>query len=517
MSLEFEKKLAEFIRANELVGPAGKVLLAVSGGADSIALMYAMHALKAGGFFNTELFCAHINHQLRAAEADRDEQFVVARAAKFKLAVTTRRVDVRGFSRLHKLSVETAARRLRMEALIDIARANDCSRIATAHQKNDNAETIIQRLSRGTGFRGLGGIWPERIFAHQIKFIRPLLCFKRDEVVKYLQQRNLNWRRDHTNDDCTYRRNYIRHRLMPALQQGCSNSIVEQLSQMARSARRYYGMVCSRADELWPRLADCDAEKTVLNLKLFLTEPQPVKVELVRRSLANAGSGERDLTQGHYEGILQLAERNVSGKKLELPGGFVVRREYGNMIFSNLRVGPGSPTGAPRTGRMGNLFAHAASETAWAGEPAHPTTTTVTVEIPGQTTFEKFLIQAIVLERNEVDFEKFKAAKTDSIEWFDLEKIKLSLIVRRRRPGDRFVPLGQSEEKKLGKFLTAQRVPHGIRREVLVVADGEKIIWVWPVRISERARITGETRKILQLKITGFNAKNSVERIGVDQ
>jgi len=529
MSLEFEKKLAVFIRANELVGPAGKVLLAVSGGADSIALMYAMHALKAENFFNPELLCAHINHQLRAAEADRDEQFVVARAAKFKLAVTTRRVDVRGFSRLHKLSIETAARRLRMEALIDIAKANDCSRIATAHQKNDNAETIIQRLSRGTGFRGLGGIWPERIFADQIKFIRPLLCFTRDEILMYLQQRNLNWRRDHTNDDCTYRRNYIRHRLMPALQQECSNSIVQQLSQLAWSSRRYYSMVCSRANELWPSMADCDAEKTVLNLKLFLAEPQPVKVELIRRSLANVGSGERNLTQGHYEGILQLAGQNVTGKKIELPGGFVVWREYGNLIFSNRRVGLAPPISSKdqaviveipgQTGRMGNSFAHAASETAWAGEPAHPTTKAhaASVEIPGQTTFEKSLIQAIVLERNEIDFEKFKAAKTGSIEWFDLEKIELPLIVRRRRPGDRFVPLGQSEEKKLGKFLTAQRVPHGIRREVLVVADGEKIIWVWPVRISQQARITGETRKILQLKITGFNAKNSVERIGVDQ
>ena len=475
MSLEFEKKLADFIRANGLVGSAEKVVLAVSGGADSIALMYAMHALKAENFFNAELLCAHINHQLRGAEADLDQEFVVAQAAKLKLSVMTRRSDVRGFARLHKLSIETAARRLRMEALIDIAKANDCSRIATAHQKNDNAETIIQRLSRGTGFRGLGGIWPERIFPDQIKFIRPMLCFTRDEVVTYLQQRNLKWRHDHTNADCTYRRNYIRHRLMPALQQNCSDSIVEQLSQLARSARRYYGVVCSRADELWPFLADCDAEKTVLDLKLFLTEPQRVKVELIRRSLANIGSGERDLTQGHYESILQLAEQNVTGRKIELPGGFAVRREYGNLIFSYCRVGLAPPTSKDQI---------------------------VTVEIPGQTTYEKFLIQAIVLERNEVDFEKFKAVKTDSIEWFDLDKTKLPLFVRFRCTGDRFVPLGQSEEKKLGKFLTAQRVPHGLRRDVFVVADGEKIIWVWPVRISEQVKVTGETKRILQLQTT---------------
>ncbi len=480
MSLEFEKKLADFIRANGLLSSAKKILLAVSGGADSIALMYAMHALKAGNFFNAELLCAHINHQLRGDEADLDEEFVVNQATKLKLAVTTRRADVREFARLGKLSIETAARHLRMEALIDIAKANNCSRIATAHQKNDNAETILQRLSRGTGFRGLGGIWPERTFADEIKFIRPLLCFRRDEVVRYLEQRNLNWRRDHTNADCTYRRNYIRHRLLPALQQECSDSIVEQLSQLARSARGFYSMVCARTDELWPSLADSDVEKTVLDLKLFLTEPQPVKVELIRRSLANIGCGEKNLTQGHYGGILQLAQQNVTSRKMELPGGFAVRHEYGNLIFSNCRVGLAPPISSKDQ--------------------------TVTLEIPGQTTFEKFLIQAIVLERDEVDFKKFKAAKTGSIEWFDLEKIKLPLVVRRRRAGDRFIPLGQSEEKKLGKFLTAQRVPHGIRRDVLVVTDREKIIWVWPVRISEQQKITGETRKILQLQITNLNA-----------
>jgi tRNA(Ile)-lysidine synthase len=485
MLLEFEKKLADFIKTNGLFGSslgvpktAEKVLLAVSGGADSIAMLHAIHALRTEDVLNVKLLCAHINHKLRGAEGDLDEEFVVTQAAKLKLAVKTSRVEVREFARLNRLSIETAARQLRMKALIDIAKAGNCNLIATAHQKNDNAETILQRLSRGTGFRGLAGIWPIRVFADEIKFIRPLLYFSRDEIVDYLQRRNLSWRRDHTNADCTYRRNYVRHRLIPALQRDCTGSVVEQLSQLALSARRYYSMVCSRADELWPSLADCDAEKAVLDLKLFLTEAQSVKVELIRRCLASIACGERYVTQGHYEDILQLAKQNITGRKIELPGGFVVRREYGNLIFSYRK------------------------ETAWAGEPAHPTT----IEIPGQITFENFLIHASVLENNGVDFEKFKTAKTHSIEWFDLDKIKLPLIARYRRPGDKFVPLGQSEAKKLGKFLTAQRIPHGIRRDVLVVADSEKLIWVWPVRISEHSKITGQTRKILQLQIIDLNA-----------
>jgi tRNA(Ile)-lysidine synthase len=484
MLLEFEKKLADFIDANELLGSATKILLAISGGADSVALMYAMHALKTENVIKTELLCAHINHQLRGTEGDLDEKFVVTQVRKLNLAVTTRQIDVREFARLNKLSIETAARQLRMEALIEIAKASNCSRVMTAHQKNDNAETILQRLSRGTGFRGLGGIWPERVFDDDITFISPLLSFRRDEIVRYLQQRSLKWRHDQTNADCTYRRNYIRHQLIPALQQEFSDSITQYLSKLAESARRYYGMVCIRADELWPRLANCDEEKTVLDLKLFGGEAQEVKIELMRRSLANINCGERYLTQEHYLSILQLAEQNVTGRKIELPGSFEVWREYGKLIFSNRSV-----------------------ELA----PLNKTTQPTTIEIPGRTSFGVYVIEACVFDFNEtcvksqISNRKSQTHASSGAEWFDLEKVKPPLSIRRRRAGDRFIPLGQTQEKKLGKFLTAQRVPHRFRKDILVFADSEKIIWVWPVRISQQSKINGQTQKILQLKITNLN------------
>jgi tRNA(Ile)-lysidine synthase len=475
MLFEFEKKVADFIKANGLFISAAKVLLAVSGGADSTALLYALLALKTGNVLNAELLCAHINHQLRAVEADSDEDFVTAQAAELKLALTTKRVDVRGFAHRNKLSIETAARELRIKALLDIAEASNCICIATAHQKNDNAETILQRLVRGTGFRGLGGIWPRRIFAGEIRFVRPLLCVGRDEIIEYLQQRNLKWRQDHTNADCTYRRNYIRHRLLPSLQGDCTNSVVNQLYQLSQSARRFYRLVCTRADAIWPELADCADEKIALGLKMFLNQPKPVKIELVRRSLTTIGCGERDLTQRHYERILQLSGQNITGGKVNLPGGFVVRREYWNLIFTNQE--------------------NKACLDEQIGE-------SVRLQIPGQTRFGRYLIETETFETESAEFEEFVAEKTSCVEWFDLEKLKLPLVVRFRQAGDRFVPLGLAREKKLGKFLTAQRVPHHVRRKALIISDSENIIWVWPIRISEQAKITEETRKILQLQIT---------------
>jgi len=477
MLSEFEQKVGDFIKANELFGPADKILLAVSGGADSTALLYAMRALSSENVFDAKLLCAHINHQLRGAEADSDEDFVIAQSAELKLAVTTKRVDVRGFAGRNKLSIETAARKLRIKNLLEIARANNCDCVATAHQKNDNAETILQRLTRGTGFRGLGGIWPMRVFNDGFKFVRPLLCVRRDEIIKYLEQRNLKWRQDHTNADCTYRRNYIRHRLLPALQQDCSGSLVEQLSELSESARRFYKLVRSRADEVWQKVADCVGEKVTLDSKMLLAQSQPVMVELARRSLTAICCGERDLTQRHYEGILRLAEQNVSGRKIDLPGEFVVGAEYGNLIFS----GPEKKT-------------HSEEQFV----------KSIRLEVPGQTRFGRNLVKAAIFEADEEEFEKFKAEKTKFIERFDFDKIKPPLVVRLRKPGDRFVPLGLGEEKKVGKFLTAARVPQEVRQKLLIVADSKKIIWVWPIRIGEQAKVTSGTRKILQLQITSM-------------
>ena len=480
MLSEFENKVAGFIRDNELFGSAAKVLLAVSGGADSTALMYAMLALRAEGVLNGDFLCAHINHQLRGSDSYGDEDFVIAEAAKLNLVVTTRRLDVRGFARKNKLSIETAARKLRIENLLDIAKANNCNYIAAAHQKDDNAETVLQRLLRGTGFRGLGGIWPMRCFAGGICLVRPLLGVRRDEITEYLKKRDLKWRLDHTNYDCTYRRNYIRHRLLPVLQQDCSGSLVEQLSELSESARRFYKVVCCRADEVWQKAADCAGEKVTLDMKMLLAQSQPVIVELVRRSLTAIGCGERDLTQRHYEGILRLAEQKVSGRKIDLPGGFLVGAEYGKLIFSRLE--------------KEHHFVEQSDKS-------------IRLETPGQTRFGRYLIETQILEADKEEFDKFKAEKNNFIERFDFDKIKHPLFARFRKPGNRFVPLGLGEEKKVGKFLTAARVPQEVRQKLLVVADSEKIIWVWPIRTSEKAKVTGGTRKILQLQITRMPMK----------
>jgi len=502
----FEKKVGNFIEVNGLFGSAQRVLLAVSGGADSTALLYTVQALKSEGIIGAELVCAHINHRLRGSAADGDEEFVVNQAAKLGLEIRVRRVDVRAFARRNKLSIETAARELRIGSLVEIAKECNCSLIATAHQKDDNAETVVHRMLRGTGIRGLGGIWPMRVFGNGSKFARPMLCVGRREILEYLRQRGLKWREDHTNAECTYTRNYIRHRLLPALQADCTASIVEQLSELSQSAHKYYDLVCSRADAVWSGSVHSVEGRIVLDLGMFRGEAEPVKVELVRRALAAVGCGEREMTRKHYERMLQLAKKNVGGGKVGLPGSFEARREYGMLVFEMAPAGREEATG-----------------------------TAVELEIPGRTVFRQYLIEARVIEarentvketatktlrheEGEVDSHPFGFApwglrsgealrRNDTgvpklVEQFDLDKVRPPVVVRFRRDGDRFTPLGLGAEKKVGKFLSDARVSQDVRRKILVVADAEKVIWVWPVRMSEQAKVTGRTQKVLQIKIT---------------
>lgn len=471
---KFESRVAGFIAANKLFEPADRVLLAISGGADSTALLHILFALKTKGVLDIDFICVHFNHQLRGFESDEDASFVAEQAGNLNLKLTIKKIDVKKEAGKNKLSIETAARKLRIANLVDIAKTNNCNRIVTAHQKNDNAETIIQRLARGTGFRGLGGIWPAKKLAENILFVRPLLSVTRKEIIEYLEQQNLKWRTDKTNADCKYRRNYIRHRLMPEIQKNCKLSIIEQLFDLSCLAQKFHNLVCNNAKKAWQDFADCNDSQVIFEAAGFLSQPESVMIELIRLALATLGCGERDFTQGHYKKILRLAEQNVSGKKFMLPGGIVVWKEYEKLFFALMRK---------------------------KSCPINKSKASIKLQIPGQVEFDNYLIEASVFNFDQGLFEKFRAEKTGFIEWLDFDKIELPLKIRFRKSGDRFVPLGMTEEKKVGKFLTNARVPQKLRRKIMIISDVRKILWVWPIRINEGVKVDGKTKNVLQLEI----------------
>jgi tRNA(Ile)-lysidine synthase len=365
---------------------------------------------------------------------------------------------------------------LRLTNLGEIAQSHGCTWVCTGHQKNDNAETVLHRLWRGTGLRGLAGIRPVR-WIGSLRLASPLLGVTRQEIVQYLQRHQLRWHEDQTNADIAYTRNYIRHRLLPLLQQEAQGCLIAELSDLAASAKKLHDRVEREAEEAWSKLAEPGDGKVTIHASGLASLPEPVAVELIRKALLSMAAGEGDLVQAHYKGILQLARANGSGKRTPLPNGLLARRESEQITLSRLR-----PAGSE--------------------ELAPPTSGPTTLSVPGMIQFAGHQIEARVLPRNEIDPARIESGKNRFVEYLDLDRVSRPVVVRTRRPGDRFQPLGMTAEKKIGKFLTTAKAPHGLREQILVFADRERIVWVCPIRISEQAKVTQCTQHILQLTVT---------------
>jgi tRNA(Ile)-lysidine synthase len=467
-----ERKVADFIRDNDLFTGTGQILLAVSGGADSIALLHVMHRLAQRGVIAAELLCAHLHHGLRGAAADGDEGFVIRQARELGLPVVIRAIDVKAHAHEHQLSIETAARQQRLNCLAQIARECNCPSVALGHQKNDNAETVLHRLERGTGFRGLAGIHPMRRAGENLTFVRPLLSCSHAEIVEYLQSRDLTWREDHTNLDCIHTRNRIRHRLLPALQAQSCGSLVEELTALAASAGRLHHQVATEAAKAAAKHAVFGPDHVAIRATALSGLPRPVAAELLRQLLTTLDLGERDLTRRHYEDLLGLAQSSPVKRRLSLPGGFSAHRNSTTVVLRK-------PT--PRN----------------EGLPGP-----VELRIPGTTQFGPYRIDAHLHDAAQLDRAAIASNGSPFQEYFDFNRIHLPVVVRARRDGDRFVPLGQHSDKKLGKFITAAKVPARLRLQPAIIEDSEKILWVCPIRISEAVKVTEKTSILLELKAT---------------
>ena len=474
-----KEKVAELVRLHRVFAGAGGVLVAVSGGADSICLLHILRTLQDEGHLRARLVCAHVNHCLRGAAGDADEQSVVEHAGALGLPVLTRSVDVRAQARAQKMSVETAGRQLRLRALAEIARDQGCSWVATGHQKNDNAETVIHRLRRGTGFRGLAGIRPIRLLHDDLWLARPLLCVTRDEIVRYLREHSIPWQEDHTNTDTTYTRNSIRHRLLPSLQEESQADLVEGLSDLAMSAGRLYDRVRQEAERAGTEIAQTGNGGVRLDATGLALLPELIAMELIRQALVSLGSGERDLTERHYKSILQLARRRATNEAVSLPDGLSARYEAGQIVLT--RVTYRAPICHGTVARIGAQ--------------------THIVAVPGRTRFCGYEIDAKVLHRNEINTHQYAHDRNPLTEHLDWDRVKPPVVVRPRLAGDRFEPLGLGATKKVGKFLTTAKVPHELRRQVVVFADQERIVWVCPVRIAEPVKMTEQTQRILALEV----------------
>ena len=325
---------------------------------------------------------------------------------------------------------------------------------------DDNAETLVHRLGRGCGFRGLGGIWPERVLRSgdlEGKFVRPLLCVRKDEILRYCREHSFGWRDDHTNAELVFTRNRIRHLVLPAVDE--SGRLCGKLWELSKSARRLERVVGGKADAFFAEFVKEASGRVVAEKSSLAKLSAIVRFEVVRRIIDLVGCGERDVTEGHYKEIGRICKEKNGG--MSLPGGCEVIVSRETVVFEKER--------------------------------------------------EKRFLTPLIIERIEeidaagFDLEDFKKSKGCFVECFDADKIVGEVTVRERKNGDRFWPLGLSGEKKVGKFLTDCRIDGEVKRQVVVVADKEKILWVAPVRACEYTKVTSNTKRIVKISLRGYD------------
>ncbi len=475
--------LTEAIDGDKLLPAEGRLVLGVSGGADSVALLHGMHGLNRARNFPWKVHVGHLHHGIRGPAADEDAQFVRDVAAELDLPVTVEHVDVPSMAKARQQSIEEAARDARYAFLERICLHTESRHIVLAHHADDNAETVLHRILRGTGLRGLAGIAPVRALApgSDIVVVRPLLKLHRDEIVAFLRERHLRWREDHSNAQTSLTRNRIRLEILPMLESKINRQVRDALIRLAEQARLTDGYLAETAQRTLETLtiSRTDRELT-LNLPALLKRSKVIRAELVRQAFLCLRVGEQQIDRRHVAAVLRLAEQGRTNKRINLPGRLTVARRYDRLVFC-----------LPDTSAPTEEF------------------TEVALKVPGQTTLRRkgYSLETQLLPFDAQMLQQVKDKDDPWTEYVDFDQVSCPLVVRPRKPGDRFWPLGGPGSKKLSDFFSERKVDVRDREGIAVMCDQLGPIWVMGMRIDERVKLRRNTVRVLQMTAKPLEGK----------
>jgi tRNA(Ile)-lysidine synthase len=475
-SSEIENKILrtveQTIRAYRMLQPGDAVLVAVSGGADSVALVHILLSLAATHSFRVAI--AHLNHGLRKKESDRDAEFVAALAKNLALPSHIKKVDVRRYQQQHNLSLEEAARQVRYSLYNSVAAKWGYSKIALGHHRDDNAELVLMYFLRGSGPLGLSGIPPVRAG----KIIRPLINVKRSEIIDYITIKRLSYVSDTSNLDPKYIRNRIRNRLIPELKTDYNPKLTDTLNRLANLLRSEEEWL---EDLIHPIFLKSIRFEAADRLGLSISKLNQIAIaarrRLIRKAILHVKGNLRRIAFVHIEAVVRLAEIGPSCGMLDLPGRICIRRDNGVLVISK-------------------------KETDLRNFPAVSPELQISryeyqISAPGVI----FIKEANVhIQFSEIPAQQLPALSHSGqrVAFFDMNKLHFPLIIRNFRPGDRFSPLGVDGTQKLKKFFIDHKISRNERAKCPLVLSQQKIIWLAGHRLDNSVKVGPKTLRILR-------------------
>ncbi|MFC1998023.1 tRNA lysidine(34) synthetase TilS [Chloroflexota bacterium] len=450
----------------------GPLVVAVSGGGDSVCLLHALAQLK--DKLNLKLHVAHLNHSLRGAESDADAQYVADLAGKLNISVTIEKRDISTYG--NTSSVEDKARNARYTFLAEVAASVGANAVAVAHTADDQVETILMHLVRGTGLAGLCGMrevstWKSTLDESDVTIIRPLLGVTRKGVEAYCTASGLAPRIDSSNKSPGYMRNRFRHELIPQLMSYNAN-FKDALLRLAYVVADEIVFMDEQVSGVWNTVVSEENKLININRDVFGNLPVAGKRHLMRRVLEHLAGTLTDIEAIHIENVLEVMEKPV-GKKLSLPYGLVLVNGYDTCTIG-------------KEGLLNDAYE------VFEGEYA--------LNVPGDITILGWKVTASI-ENNQVKSE----SKYD--ECFDYDVVGDQLTVRGKRAGAKFQPLGMDGSKSLKDFMVDLKIPKARRDGIPIVCSAKHIIWVVGHRIDERASVSASTKRIIRLKFD----RNSID------
>lgn len=454
-------RVVDTIDKHNMISYGDKIIVGLSGGPDSVCLLHILNRLKESR--NLKIYAAHLNHQIRGIEAQKDALFVSELCDSLEIPVFIKSVDVPKYCEEKGLSLEEGARNIRYDMFYEIKRRTGANKIAIGHNMNDQAETVMMRIMRGTGLQGLRGIE----YTRENGIIRPILDIERKDIEAYCEQHELHPKIDQTNLESIYTRNRIRLELLPYMQEHFNSNVVESIVRLSNSMKSDGDYLDSEAMKAYDEVATLDDKAVDVNVEKLSGYHEAIQSRIIRYAIKDVLGDTNFVDQKHIEDVMQLIDTSKNGKMLNLPRGVFAYRRADSILFTLEEIKEDEIEYSYHVPKDG---------------------------------FIKIKELGILVDSDVITIEKYRSLKKDSsVKAVDFDKIKGGITVRNRQPGDKIKLKGGT--KKIKDLFIDLKIPREMRNRVPIVVDGEEVILAGEYRMNENYKIDENTKKVLKLSI----------------